>query len=80
MVTKCVGSEHGIHISPFFVTWLQNALTGNKLRGACSAFGHMAAKYVTKERHCVTFLTHLVTSNKMCWDNEIGAYKAPICS
>ena len=41
-------------LSPIFVTWLQNALTGNKLHGACSAFCHRVAKCVTMDRYLVT--------------------------
>ena len=35
--------------------WLQNALTGNKLRCTYNAFCHRVAKCVTVNPHCVTF-------------------------
>ena len=47
-------------LSPGSVTWLQNALMGNRLCGACNAFCQGVAKWVTMDLHFVTFLTHFV--------------------
>ena len=61
MVTKSVGTVYDINtMSTGFVTWLQNALRGIRLRGAFNTFCHQVAKCVTIDPHFVTFLTHFV--------------------
>ena len=74
MSTKTVVHESTLSSFVVVATWLENALTSNKLRGACSEFCHQ----VEKSAFCYLSNTFCCQITKFVGGNKVGAYKASV--